>query len=183
MSYTPEWRKEAGLADGGKTSTVTNDDRVDWTAAWKLFPGDVAYVWHGGIHAGSVARQLESVGFKIRTQIIWVKPSFAISRGHYHWGHEPAFYAVRDGKTANWIGDHSQATVWPMKLDREEDNPHATPKPLEAMLHPMRNHAHDEIYEPFCGSGTTLIAAETTPPFLFCDGDRRDLLRCSDPAS
>jgi len=33
---------------------VVNDDRADWRDAWALFPGDVAYIWHGGVHAGVV---------------------------------------------------------------------------------------------------------------------------------
>ena len=52
VDLEPEWREEAGLnprtRQGGK---VANDDRVDWSEAWALFPGDVAYVWHAGIHA------------------------------------------------------------------------------------------------------------------------------------
>ncbi len=35
-----------------------------------------------------------------------------ISRGHYHWQHEPCWYAVRKGKGANWCGDRSQKTLW-----------------------------------------------------------------------
>jgi DNA modification methylase len=160
VSYDPTWRKDAGLSEETKTTTVANDDIVDWSEAWSLFPGDVAYVWHAGVHAGSVADQLRGSGFQIRSQIIWTKPSFAISRGHFNWQHEPCFYAVREGKTASWVGGHGESTVWPMKLDRDSDNPHATPKPLEAMLRPLRNHQHEEIYEPFCGSGTTLVACE-----------------------
>ena len=51
VSYRPTWRQDAGLADAGRTAEVANDDRVDWTDAWRLFPGDVAYVWHAGVHA------------------------------------------------------------------------------------------------------------------------------------
>ena len=41
--------------------------------------------------------------------------------------------------------------------------PHGTQKPVEAMRRPIVNNSArtDLIYEPFCGSGTTLIAAET----------------------
>jgi hypothetical protein len=98
---------------------VTNDDRVDWRESWRLFPGDVAYVWHAGVFAASTASQLEDSGFEIRSQIIWRKPTFAISRGHYHWQHEPCWYAVRQGASAGWIGDRSQTTVWDV-LGRSE---------------------------------------------------------------
>jgi DNA modification methylase len=36
---------------------------------------------------------------------------------------------------------------------------HSTQKPIECMARPIRNHAIERIYDPFCGSGTTLLAA------------------------
>jgi hypothetical protein len=82
VSYDPRWRLEAGLLASAprRLGKVQNDDRVDWREAWQLFPGDVAYVWHAGVFAASVALQLEDSGFEIRSQIIWRKPSFPISR-------------------------------------------------------------------------------------------------------
>jgi DNA modification methylase len=61
---------------------------------WALFPGDVAYVWHAGVHAKTVAESLEAAGFLVRSQIIWSKPRFVLGRGDYHWQHEPCFYAA-----------------------------------------------------------------------------------------
>jgi len=81
---------------------VLNDDRADWREAWALFPGDVAYVWHGALHAATVAESLEAAGFNIRSQIIWAKERLVLSRGDYHWQHEPAWYAVK--KQAKAIG-------------------------------------------------------------------------------
>jgi DNA modification methylase len=164
VSYDPHWRTEAaekGLLTFAprREGKVTNDDRVDWREAWKLFPGDVAYVWHAGVFAGSMATQLEDSGFEIRSQIIWRKPTFAISRGHYHWQHEPCWYAVRSGASAAWIGDRSQTTVWDVMGRLETKTEHGTQKPVECMARAIRNHDGD-IYEPFVGSGTTVIAAE-----------------------
>ena len=45
VEYDPEWREQAGLGQPRQTGTVPNDDRVDWSAAYRLFPGDVLYVW------------------------------------------------------------------------------------------------------------------------------------------
>lgn len=90
VNYDPQWRQRAGLSKGTrKMAKVANDDRADWTEAWKLFSGAVAYVWHGGLHAAEVQHSLETAGFDIRAQIIWAKDRFALSRGHYHWQHEP----------------------------------------------------------------------------------------------
>ncbi len=101
VRYDPTWRDDCGgtfaNATVGMRGSVTNDDVVQWQEAWARFPGDVAYVWHAGIHAADVSQQLASVGFTTRAQIVWRKPHFILSRGHYHWQHEPCWYAVRQG--------------------------------------------------------------------------------------
>jgi DNA modification methylase len=171
VEYDPMWRQRAGLGRAQQTGLVKNDDRVDWTEAYRLFTGDVAYVFHAGVHAAEVAAGLEAVGFRIRAQIVWVKRHFALSRGDYHWQHEPCWYAVREGKSSNWCGDRKQSTVWeipnlnPFGGSQEEPKTdHGCPKPVEAMRRPILNNSRrkDIIYDPFLGSGTTLIAAELT---------------------
>ena len=89
VEYDPGWRNKAGAAATKRTGKVLNDDRADWREAWALFPGDVAYVWHGALHAATVAESLEISGFTIRSQIIWAKDRLVLSRGDYHWQHEP----------------------------------------------------------------------------------------------
>lgn len=164
VNYNADWRNRAlpanGQPDGGRAiGLVLHDDRCDWTAAFQHFPGYVVYCWHAGRHASSVQTSLESAGFTIRAQIIWAKPRFAISRGHYHWQHEPCWYAYREGAAAQWIGDHSQTTLWEITHQKSETG-HSTQKPLEAMRRPIQNHDGD-VYDPFLGSGTTLMAAES----------------------
>jgi DNA modification methylase len=172
VEYDPEWREEAGLGTQRQVGKIWNDDRVDWTAAYRLFPGDVVYLWHAGIHAAAVAIGLEAAGFEIRSQIIWAKPSFVLSRGAYHWQHEPAWYGVRKGRGAHWRGDRTQSTLWqvaslnPFGGQNQEETAtgHGTQKPMELMRRPILNHTErgDVIYDPFLGSGTTLAASELT---------------------
>ncbi len=104
---------------------------------------------------------MEASGFEIRAQIIWAKDRFALSRGHYHWQHEPCWYAVRG--TAHWKGDRSQSTLWNIPSREDRGHGHGTQKPVECMRRPMLNNSSpgQAVYEPFCGSGTTIIAAET----------------------
>ncbi len=166
VEYDPEWR-ERELEHSKRprrTGTVTNDDEANWTDAYRLFPGVVAYVWHAGRFSGELVSHLAEAKFAIRSQIIWLKPRFAISRGHYHWQHEPCWYAVRQG-SAKWCGDRSQSTIWDItnRLTEEEiKTDHGTQKPLECMARPIRNHGEkdDHVYDPFLGSGTTMLAAE-----------------------
>ncbi|GJD67256.1 DNA-methyltransferase [Methylobacterium gnaphalii] len=162
VSYDPGWRAKV-LPNGSNRAlgAVANDDCADWRNAWALFPGDVAYVWHSALHASEVETSLRAVGFLPRAQIIWDKGRLIISRGHYHWRHEPCWYAVRKGRTASWAGGRKQTTVWLIPHRRSETG-HGTQKPLEAMCRPILNHTvpGDRVYDPFLGSGTTLIAAE-----------------------
>lgn len=155
VDYDANWRNEADRAIG----RVENDDEADWTVAWELFSGNVVYCWHAGLRASIVQSSLEIAGFEMRSQIIWAKSNFAISRGHYHWKHEPCWYAVRRGASASWIGDHSQVTVWDIEKPLKSETGHSTQKPLECMARPIRNHEGD-VYEPFAGSGTTLVACQ-----------------------
>jgi DNA modification methylase len=55
VSYDPSWRERFGDGNDLARGKVLNDDRADWREAWALFPGDVAYVWHGALHATTVA--------------------------------------------------------------------------------------------------------------------------------
>ena len=169
VSYDPAWRHRVYPAQRTAVGRVLHDDRADWTAAWRLFPGTIAYVWHAALKAPTVAADLQAAAFTIRSQIIWVKQHFALSRGEYHWGHEPAWYAVRG--TGQWRGDRCQTTVWevpnlnPMGGTRGSENTvtgHSTQKPIRLFEIPLLNHtsAGDALYDPFCGSGTAIIAAE-----------------------
>ena len=163
VAYDPTWRNRAGVSASARTGAVLNDHRADWREAWSLFPGDVAYVWHGALHAATVADSLTACGFAIRAQIVWAKERLVMSRGHYHWQHEPAWYAVRG--TAHWTGDRKQTTLWSIpSRDQDANTIHGTQKPVECMRRPMLNNSSpgQAVYEPFSGSGTTIIAAETT---------------------
>ncbi len=165
VSYDPDWRNRAGAAETKRTGKVMNDDRADWREAWALFPGDVAYVWHGALHATTVAESLIANGFAIQSQIIWAKERLVLSRGHYHWQHEPCWYAVKDSGKGHWSGDRKQTTLWSIPSGQQDsETVHGTQKPVECMRRPILNNSSpgQVVYEPFLGSGTSLIAAETT---------------------
>ena len=79
VDYDPEWRNRAGVSTTERRGKVRNDHIADWREAWALFEGDVAYVWHAGIHATIVAESLLASGLLLRSQIIWVKPRLVLS--------------------------------------------------------------------------------------------------------
>jgi DNA modification methylase len=169
VEYDPSWRNNADRANGkplgaSAEGKVMNDDRADWREAWALFPGDVAYVWHAGLFAGVVADSLTATGFKLRSQIVWAKSNFAIGRGDYHWKHEPCWYAVREKGKGHWAAGRDQTTLWDIAKPAKSDTGHGTQKPVECMKRPIENNSApgQAVYEPFSGSGTTIIAAEMT---------------------
>jgi DNA modification methylase len=174
VEYDAGWRSSLDQYNQA-TGLVNNDNIADWKDAYALFPGDVAYVWHSGLFADVVSKGLQDCGFQMRSQIIWVKPHFAISRGHYHGQHEPCWYAVKkkSGATGHWNGDRKQSTVWQIAnatFQGGKQGPenaktgHGTQKPVECMKRPIENNSSpgQAVYEPFSGSGTTIIAGEMT---------------------
>lgn len=169
VGYDANWRNEAERAVGkpirGRAiGKVLNDDRADWREAWQLFPGEVAYVWHADTKTHIVAQSLIACDFELRNLLIWAKSAMVIGRGHYHSKHEPLWYAVRKGGKGHWQGDRTQTTVWDIDKPRKSATGHSTQKPVECMRRPITNNsaAGDAVYDPFCGSGTTIIAAEET---------------------
>lgn len=171
VEYDATWRDDApGQVGGPRRSRgeVKGDDTCNWTDALSLFLGDVAYVWHASLFTGHVWNQLVGLDFEIRASIIWRKQQAIFSRGHYHWQHEPCWYAVRKERTAKWSGDRTQSTVWDIHCasgwmrERLEKTCHSAEKPLECMARPIRNHGTggDVAFDPFLGSGTTLVACE-----------------------
>ena len=158
VEYDPSYRSK----NEKKQGKVSNDDRVDWTEAWKLWEAPVGYVWHASLHTASVKDSLEKAGYKTISQIIWNKERFAMGRGDYHWKHEPCWYVAKEGYNHNWQGARDQSTVWDIKAREDSGHGHSTQKPLEAMARPIRNNSAkgQVICDPFLGFGTTLIACD-----------------------
>ena len=171
VNYKPEWRNEVREGNDSKNlGKVLNDDRYDWSEAYSLFTGDVAYIWHSASYTHKFAETIENSGFELVNLIIWNKQHFVLSRGDYHHKFEPCWYAVRKSQKVkhNWQGRRDQSTVWDIDNNnygaktKEEQTGHGTQKPLECMLRPILNNSKkgQSVYDPFGGSGTTLIACE-----------------------
>ena len=165
VEYDADWRNRAFRADGFPSDgravgIVLNDDRADWREAWELFPGDVAYVWHADVASPVVADSLDACNFERRALIIWAKNVMVIGRGDYHHQHEPCWYCVRKGKPGCRTEDRKQTTLWEIDKPQKSETGHSTQKPVECMARPMRNHHAAEVYDPFLGSGTTMVAAQ-----------------------
>ncbi len=181
VSLNPTWRdgvyNALGPAEkpymrikGHRNTTISGDTRVDWSEAFELVPSlRVGYVWHAGVHAAEVAAGLQRIGFEIVSQVIWDKGLFAMGRSWYHWRHEPCWLVRKPGSKVPFLGERNQSTVWQapspkmiMGGSKEEKYDHPAQKPVVLFETPIANHlkADEAVYDPFLGSGTTLIAAE-----------------------
>ena len=177
-----EWRDRAGLngcgpaepsymkrRTAGHTNTsISSDTRADWSDAFALVPSlEVAYVWHASKFTREVLDGLLRIGFLHHQQIIWNKGRTVLTRTHYWFQHEPCWYVRK--KNAPWWGKAGEnSTIWDspspkfiMGGSNEEKFDHPTQKPVELMRRPIVNHTQpgELVYEPFLGSGTTLVAA------------------------
>jgi DNA modification methylase len=185
ISLDSEWRDRAGLnkhgpaqasymkqrTEGHTNTTISSDTRADWSEAFALVPSlQVAYVWHASKFTREVLDGLLRIGFLHHQQIIWNKGRTVLTRTHYWFQHEPCWYVRK--KNAPWFGKAGEnSTVWDvaspkfiMGGSKEEKFDHPTQKPLELMRRPILNHTKrgELIYDPFLGSGTSMLAAETT---------------------
>jgi DNA modification methylase len=180
-----EWRDRAGLngcgpaetsymkrrTEGHTNTSISSDTRADWSAAFELVPDlQVAYVWHASLFTREVLDGLLRIDFLYPQQIIWNKGRTVLTRTHYWYQHEPCWYVRK--KNAPWFGQAGDnSTIWDspspkfiMGGSKEEKCDHPTQKPIELMRRPILNHLKRGavVYDPFLGSGTTLIAAELT---------------------
>jgi DNA modification methylase len=77
------------------------------------------------------------------------------------WKPSDQIYAAQVDENMLVAFDASMTTVWEFGVGGDEAKTiHSTQKPLECMERPIRNHAFEFIYDPFLGSGTTLMACE-----------------------
>jgi hypothetical protein len=156
---------------GHRNTSISMDVRADWSEAYALVPSlQVGYVWYASVHTLEVLSGLERIGFELAGQIIWDKGLFSVGRSWYHWAHEPCVVVRRPGVPNLFIGERDQATIWrapsPKRIgggSKETKEDHPTQKPVLLSEIPIRNHLRpgEAVYEPFSGSGTTLMAAET----------------------
>lgn len=171
-----------GVEYVGKTKdalTIKNDGAQDLpellagafaVATAALKPGAAVYVAHP---AGALHRQfLESfyaAGFLFRQGLIWVKDAMVLGHSDYHFRHEPIMFGYTDGSQGRrgrggegWHGDNAQTSVFEVpKPSRSEEHP--TMKPVDLIAAMLANSCPPNglVYEPFGGSGSTLIAAHT----------------------
>lgn len=136
--------------------------RDSFSNALKLCePGGAWYVCGPGdgpmIHFVTVLMELGI----FRQSLVWVKDSWAFGRRDYHYQHETIFYGWAPGGPHHKIRARDRSTVW--QFDRPKSSKeHPTMKPVALFATAMNDTipVGSTIYDPFLGSGTTIMAAE-----------------------
>jgi DNA modification methylase len=104
---------------------------------------------------------LEDGGFTFKHSLVWVNNSMVLGRGDYNYRHETILFGWIENGAHYFVPDRTQASVF--EIDRPHASPfHPTCKPIELVARMIMNSSRkgDLVYDPFLGSGTTLLACE-----------------------
>jgi hypothetical protein len=123
-------------------------------------PGAVIYAAVPSVFLKYFIQGLEDGGFGYRHCLMWLKQSFVMGRSDYHYRHEPILYGWRDNGPHYFTDDRTQDSVFAIDRPRVSEL-HPTTKPVELISRMIANSSRpgELVYDPFCGSGSTLVAA------------------------
>jgi DNA modification methylase len=170
------------------TGDRPNDSGKDWTATYReidipdayaffvavfknvleaIAPHAAIYCWHAHKRCGVIQKVWAELGILDHQQVVWVKPTPVFGRCFWHFRHEPCMMGWRKGSIPEHDGDQELNSVWEIDWEgkaRIVGNDHPTQKPVEIFARPIRKHTKpgDVVFEPFCGSGSQVVAAEQT---------------------
>lgn len=181
--YGVKYRDKAGEDGGSKFEAIENDeldpvalraflDEVFTCAKLALRPGAPTYVCHAnqkpGIY-GAFEGAFLAAGFFISAVLVWVKKAVGSDKVNatmgwqdYRSGYEPILYGWLEGGEHIKVADRTETNVWELARDAPTSYIHPTQKPVELPARALKNSSHegDAVYEPFSGSGSTLMACE-----------------------
>jgi DNA modification methylase len=143
------------------------------------------YCWHASRRQMMVESIWNAFGVFVHQQLVWVKSRAVLTYAVYLWSHEPCLFGWIRGEKPKILRAHLgnlagefPSTVWQVPSSEVETDAHPTCKPCRLFSLPMEMHTEpgDLCYEPFCGSGSQLVAAqqlsrrcyamEKSPPFV-----------------
>jgi DNA modification methylase len=121
------------------------------------------YMWSAPLAEGAHSLfGLLDAGIHVQSQLIWNKSSLVLGRRDYHWKHEICWYGYWNGKERIWNGQRDQTTVIDDKKISASFHPNEKPVSLAVYFINNSSLVGSTIFDPFLGSGTTLVACEQT---------------------
>ncbi len=169
---TVEWRDESKGKKSREYSQIQNDEMTPEQFYEFLLTfykqtmavmreGAAIYIFHADSSSLAFRQAYTDVGLKLSQVLIWEKNHFVLGRQDYQWKHEPILYGWKEGAAHYFIDDRKQSTILcedrPIKSDL-----HPTMKPIPLVGQLIKNSSKPgwTVYDPFGGSGTTIMAAE-----------------------
>ena len=126
------------------------------------------YVFHSDTEGLNFRKAFSEAGFLLSGCCIWKKQSLVLGRSPYQWQHEPVLYGWKKKGKHQWYTGRKETTVW--EFDKPKKNgDHPTMKPIPLLAYPIMNSSISNmlVLDPFCGSGSTLIACEQSERICF----------------
>ena len=173
VDYTGDGRPIAGKdwTDTFKEIEIKDPEnffRDVFKAAIPILEDNAAwFVWRGFRRVALLQSIWDELGILYHQDIVWMKPVSLLSFCYYPWQHESCMMGWKKGFKPRHDGVRTDgiSSVWQLDWEgkaRVVGNEHPTQKPVELFAIPMRKHtlAGDICYEPFCGSGSQIIAGE-----------------------
>ena len=115
-------------------------------------------------------RSLDALGYETIDVLVWKKQNFCFHAGaRYQQQHEMIFMARKKGAKFYSNTPANASTV--IEVDRQMSNElHPTIRPMALWLELIKHHSKQRqtIYDPFVGSGTTIIAVEKAKLRICC---------------
>jgi DNA modification methylase len=141
-----------------------------------LANGSAVYVAHpAGALQTAFTKAFCAVGWRIHETLVWVKDSMVLGHSDYHLRHESILFGYKPGEGrlgrggAGWYGLDSETSVFEVpRPKRSESHPTMKPHALVARMIGNSCPSGGLVFDPFLGSGTTLVAAEQTGRVARC---------------
>ena len=156
-----------------KKDVVIANDNIDSEDSYRTFTSDFlnsvkpylslknsCYIFNSDRMIFALKEGMDEAGFKLAQILIWLKNNQVIGRRDYLAKHELIAYG--------WYGAHSffkskdKSVLYCPKPNKSPLHPTTKPLSLIRMLILNSSKVGDVVYDPFVGSGTTLIACEQT---------------------
>jgi len=169
--YNVDYAGGVGAEKAGKDRRIRNDALgdefgqflYDACVSINAHTAGAVYICMSSSELHTLQKAFTEAGGHWSTFVIWAKDRFTLGRSDYQRQYEPILYGWPEGAKRRWCGARDQGDVW--LIDRPAKNElHPTMKPVALVERALRNSSRvgDLVFDPFGGSGTTLIAAETT---------------------
>lgn len=186
MVFTdPPWNVNYGAVakgnkQGYKVRTILNDNQGQAFGGFcdafvsqlqsHTKAGAPAYVVMSAQEWPVIHKSLSDAKFHWSSTIIWAKDQLVLSRKDYHTQYEPIWYGWNGGASRLVsVANRKQSDLWQIPRPKQSEL-HPTMKPVELVARAIVNSSNrgDVVLDPFCGSGTTVAAAEQMDRTAVC---------------